>query len=85
MQQIILKLVENHVFAALNRNIIKNRVEKEIRTNLVKTYSFRIQNLIYIMYFALIISDDVIQISIFRSKKILGVRRLNITISNTVF
>ena len=58
-----LEISRKHVFAASNRNIIKNRVEKKkLEQILLKSYSFLIQTLNCVIKFAQIISDDVIQL-----------------------
>ena len=67
MQHFFLTLVENMCSQPqINRNIIKNRVEKkEIKTNFNKKLidCFCFQTLICIINFAYIISDDVIQLT----------------------
>ena len=44
-----LEISRKHVFTASNRNIIKNRVEKKKLEEMSKSFSFFIQNLIYII------------------------------------
>ena len=53
-----------HVFLASNRKIIENRVKKEnLEQFSQKFYSFLFQTLICIINYALIISDDIIQLT----------------------
>ena len=49
------------MFAASNRNIIKNNLKEEIRTNFVKKLQFSISNFNLHNYICIIMSDDVIQ------------------------
>ena len=52
------------MFTALNKNIIKYRVEKKkLKQILSKSYSFLIQTLICMVNFAHIMSDDVSQLT----------------------
>ena len=39
------EISRKHVFAALNRNIIKNSLKKEMRTSFLKNFQFSISNL----------------------------------------
>ena len=57
------EISRKHVFAASNRNIIKNRIYKKKLQVFSKVYSFLFQTLICIINYAQIISDDVIQLT----------------------
>ena len=61
-----LEISRKHVYTAVNTNTIKNRMEKDIKTNFVEklVFAFRpAQTLICIINFALITSADVIKLT----------------------
>ena len=58
------EISRKHVFAASNRNIVKNRTKKKKLEQLFsKIYSFLFRTLICINNYAKIISDDFIQLT----------------------
>ena len=68
-----------YVFAASNRKITKNRVQKKkLEQILLKSISFLFQTLIYIVNSAWIISDDVIQL-MSKDARIIGLQVLKIS------
>ena len=59
------EISRKHVFAASNRNINENRVQKKkLEQIFPKIYSFLFRTLICIINYAYIISDDVIQLTL---------------------